>query len=316
MKNLTTTKKSVLAITISLTIVLFAILLMNCISAQPNLSQNENALIAKDNGGISGNNLLRNSRANDLDEDFYIANLDGDALLLAGVIFGKKSDVAEIVDVQFGSANFSHAENLSQDYINGRLELKYNIIANGTCSLVAMIIASDALGINDNIPEFRDLSEDDKYAIIIKELYDIAISFGNNYSGAGGTSVDTIPLILNQFYSNHGYNYDLRNIKLKSDLRKNVEEKRKSPSLITMFNGYDVQHDQYVDGHTVALVGSYKINIRYRKRGMLFKQNGVFNAFVICDGWTNSDNGKFGENYQVLIFNTDVKNSIYLVNLS
>ncbi len=315
MKNLTTIKKSVLAITISLTIVLFAILLMTCISTQPNSVQKGNAFFAADiNGGTSTNNLSQNGDAVGMDKDFYIVNSESTALLMAGVIFGMKSDVAEVTNMQFESSQHLVANNISQDYLNRMLELNYNIKASGTCSLVAMIIASDPLGIKDQI--YKDMSEEEREIAIFKELYDIAVEYGSDYSAGGiGTSADNIPLILKKFYSNHGYYYDLNNIKLRNDLRKNVEEKRHEPSLISMNNGLDQDSGEEVAGHTVALLGSYKIKITYRKRGMLHKQNGTFNAFVICDGWKNSEDRQIGQNYQILLFNTNVANDVYLVNL-
>ncbi len=116
------------------------------------------------------------------------------------------------------------------------------------------------------------------------------------------------------FYRNHGYNINLSNIVLKDDLRKNVEDKKRLPSIISIHN-YLNQYNGEGGGHTVALVGTYKIRLKYKKLKYGISQWGDFNAFIICDGWHNSSGKDIGNTYQLLLFNTDVKNNVYLINL-
>ncbi|MCI8421740.1 MAG: hypothetical protein HFE34_05555 [Clostridia bacterium] len=319
MKN-TMKKSSILAICISLAIVLFAVLLVVGI---PSISSSDsgfdiNTLSSTTEANSPDTNLLSDNY--NFDKDAYIMESEFAACTLAALIFKNKGNVYTVSEMEPGSCSHIFADNLRQSYYNNLLKAKYGIEANGTCSLIAMIIASDALGINDKI----DLSwancktEEDRNVAMLKELYDIAIKYGGNdynVNSPRGTYPDTFSTIISEFYSNHGYNINVNDKTLKNDLRKNVEASRHEPNLLFIYNIYSQVYGDMDGGHTVVLLGSYKIRLKYKNSVLLPSHWGTFNAFIICDGWNNSSDGEIGENYQILIFNTNVKESVYLFDL-
>ncbi len=321
MKNLTTTKKSVLVITLSLVIILFAVILATTCTPSTSAIQNSPKLYADSNSivGDDGTSMFADT-VEGLDKDAYIMYNDFSACIFAGAIFQNKSDVYEVLEMQPPEkVPQLFPANLSQSYYNALLYKYYGINATGTCSLIAMLIGTDALGINDKI----DLSwancktEEERNVAMLKELYDISIKYNNSYDPnreTRGTYRSTIAPIIEEFYANHGYYFNYTALTLQDDLRKNVQNKKEDPALLSISNAS--QRGEYdVGSHTVALVGSYTIRLKYKKLKYGISQWGDFNAFVICDGWTNSNDGNLGENYQILIFNTKVKNAVQLINL-
>lgn len=319
MKNLTTTKKSVLVITLSLVIILFVVILATTCTPSASAIQNSPKLYADSNSivGDDGTSMFADT-VEGINKDAYIMNDVFPTCLLAAAIFQNKSDVYEVLEMEPPEkVSQLYPANLSQSYYNALLYDYYGIKATGTCSLIAMLIGTDALGINDKI----DLSwancktEEERNVAMLKELYDISIKYDNSYDSASrGTKRSTIASIIEEFYANHGYYFNYNAITLKDDLRKNVQNRKVDPALLSISNAL-TQDDYEVGPHTVALVGSYKIRLKYKKLKYGIPQWGDFNAFVICDGWTNSNDGSLGDNYQILIFNTNVVNPIQLVNL-
>ena len=70
-----------------------------------------------------------------------------------------------------------------------------------------------------------------------------------------------------------------------------------------------------ITAHTVVVLGSYKIKLKYNHAPLLSKRDGTFNAFIICDGWCMSSDDEIGKNYQILIFNNDVKDYFHVVSI-
>ncbi len=317
MKNLTATKKSIIAISISLAIILLMLFVALDFTQMSQKSTNKSADLLSAPKGIDSYDSELLTVSNAINKDSYILTNEDSALMLASMIFTLKSNVKEVTHYELEEIRINnHTENLSQALLNFLLELDFKTRADGTCSLIAMMMASDALKLNEdlNLPDAKDQSKLNRNVAILKQLHDISLKYGNVYKGENaGTKTDTISKIVKEFYANNGRNISTSEKSMIVDLRKYVYENFSGPSILSIYNGRNYDGEDF-SAHSVALLGNYNIKLEY-KTNLGIRKKGTFHAFVICDGDKVGKDGQIGNNYQILIFNTTVSRSVDLVKI-
>lgn len=218
------------------------------------------------------------------------------------------------ISVTFDAYAYFKSKNISQSRINDLLLTKYNNVANGTCSLVAITIITKLIMeystyIDLNYPSYY--TEKELEISIFKELHDISISLGNKYSGSRtlGTFSSTIDSIIRTYFSRHGYNNEVTENHIISESVENVRDSLKDvllvPSILS-FNTYYNKDIYSSGGHSVAVVGVYQYKVTYKKKYNLFKTiKKDICAYVICNGWSDASNGMIGDNLQLLVLEDD-----------
>lgn len=221
----------------------------------------------------------------------------------------------------YSSISISHKEsayltpaNISQTNWNNTFNKKYGIAIDGTCTLIAIAIMTEPIMQLSSFIEITYPNISNKAELklaILKELYDISVSFGNNYT-ISGTYRSTIPKIIKKYFSNHGYNLNVTNNLIESDktyeVRNDLLDKISAPAILTLDNYYVNNVNQNNAVHSVTVVGGIIYTIEYKEKWYnIKKQTTTLNALIICNGWADSNDGNIGNNLQILIIEDDAK---------
>lgn len=217
-------------------------------------------------------------------------------------------------------------KNISQIEFNDKFNAKYGLNIKNTCSLIAIEIMTDVImQISDFVDmKYPNYSTEELQLTIIKELYDIAVSFGNDCSTTNpkaGTYINTIQRIIEKYFANHNYEFPVSYDVIDSKggftyLREYLVDKAFAPAILTTNNLYLESIFQGSGNHSFVIVGGYHYTVKYKKISNLFKTLTCdFYAIVICDGWKHYNvNDTIGSNLQLLVIEDDAQ-KFYLNNI-
>jgi len=174
-----------------------------------------------------------------------------------------------------------------------------------------MTMAKYIIDLNENLKiEYENANNEFEQSMAVyKEIYEIATNiYGNKYDGEIGTEWETISQIFQTYYARHGHNIEASDNYFETDIRENIFNKCIMPSVLSIYN-YSVDGKSITNGesHSVTLKGAKIYDITYKTFSYKFDTKGTivnrkFYAYVISNGWYDSDDRNFGKNLQLLIF--------------
>ncbi len=211
-----------------------------------------------------------------------------------------RSKYRQDYSIKRGMTYYYEAANMSQPSLNSSYNQSHPTdIIKGTCSLVAMTMMANAVKDSNTYHLNKDK---DQIFEGFRNAYAIASAESTYDRGYDRYFESTIEI----FYTMNGISVDANLINANSGVNESLCESLYPLSIIN-FEGADTTYrPSFTTGHSVLFVGCYYYETTYKERYFLVGKKTVtkpFHVFVVCDGWTDSNSGTFGSNYQFVVFN-------------
>ncbi|MCX4361959.1 MAG: hypothetical protein OSJ74_01040 [Clostridia bacterium] len=316
MENIIANKKNLVAVIALLTISIFAVLTLLCCNKQNNVSTNFNQIDNSNSIPIDSNyDNINNDINPHLSKSSPNVYLDYDKSQVVEhikEIISSKYYKVDFKSVSESESIYFEARNMSQEFYNHWFNYKFGDDITGTCSLIAIAIAKNIIQINEDLSiTYPDETWFfDNCFWTFKDLYTISTIFTDNtyHPDKAGTNTNTIAFIMYYYYAQYERYLDVSDYTFNKDIRESLFSKDDVyvPFVLSIKN-FRVGDEYITTGHSVACVGAFKFKAEYKSYSSFLDINGKdrteeYTVYLICDGWHNSNDGSFGNNYQFLVY--------------